>query len=284
MADLNLRLPENAPGELFVDDTCIDCDTCRELAPRTFGSLLNGQSFVREQPKDDGAWAEALRALVSCPTSSIGAERSAKEAAKTLPVAVAGSADVFRCGYSSESSYGAQSYFLLREDGNLLVDSPRAAAPLLKRLEELGGVRRMFLTHRDDVADHAAFRKRFDCDRIIHEADDQIGAEIRLQGSEPREIAKGVLAIPVPGHTRGSCALLVDDTWLFTGDHLWADDAQHLQMGQNVCWYSWPEQLRSLKKLLDYRFEHVLPGHGRSLKLPQPAMRAELDALLKRLS
>lgn len=284
MADLNLRLPENAPGELFVDDTCIDCDTCRELAPRTFGSLSNGQSFVREQPEDDAAWGDALRALVSCPTASIGAERSAKEAAKSLPVPVDGSTKVFRCGYSSESSYGAQSYFLIREDGNILVDSPRAAAPLLERLEDLGGVRRMFLTHQDDVADHAAFRKRFGCERIIHEADDRIGAEVRLQGMEPRALAKGVVAIPVPGHTRGSCALLVDDTWLFSGDHLWADDERHLQMGRSVCWYSWPEQVRSLKRLLDYRFEHVLPGHGRSSSLPQPAMRAELEALLKRVS
>lgn len=297
MADLNLRLPENAPGELFVDDTCIDCDTCRELAPRTFGSLRNGQSFVREQPPDEAAWADALRALVSCPTSSIGAERSAKEAAKTLPVPVGGGpaligsdaaardaagAKVFRCGYSSESSYGAQSYFLLREDGNVLVDSPRAAAPLLKRLEELGGVRRMFLTHQDDVADHAAFRKRFGCERIIHEADDRIGAEVRLHGTNPREIAKGIVAIPVPGHTRGSCALLVDDTWLFTGDHLWADDEGHLQMGHNVCWYSWPEQLRSLKKLLDYRFEHVLPGHGRSLTLERTLMRRAVERLVER--
>jgi glyoxylase-like metal-dependent hydrolase (beta-lactamase superfamily II)/ferredoxin len=284
MADLNLRLPENAPGELFVDDTCIDCDTCRELAPHTFGSLRNGQSFVREQPKDDTEWADALRALVSCPTASIGAERSAKEAAKSLPVAIDDRAKVFRCGYSSESSYGAQSYFLVREDGNLLVDSPRAAAPLLKHLTELGGVRRMFLTHRDDVADHAAFRKRFGCERIIHESDDTIGAEVRLQGTEPREIAKGVIAIPVPGHTRGSCALLVDDTWLFTGDHLWADDEAALQMGRNVCWYSWPEQLRSLKKLLDYRFEHVLPGHGRSVKLPREAMHDEVAQLLERLT
>src|ERR1700748_362553 len=166
VANLNLKLKENAPGELFVDETCIDCDTCRELAPRTFGSLRNGQSFVREQPRDDAEWCCALRALVSCPTASIGAERSAKAAARDLPVAIA--ERVFRCGYSSESSYGAQSYFLQRQGGNVLVDSPRAAAPLLKRLEELGGVARMFLTHRDDVADHATFRERFGCERIIH--------------------------------------------------------------------------------------------------------------------
>jgi glyoxylase-like metal-dependent hydrolase (beta-lactamase superfamily II)/ferredoxin len=299
MADLNRKLEENAPGELFVDDSCIDCDTCRELAPVTFGSLRNGQSFVREQPRDGAEWRRALQAVVSCPTASIGAERSAKEAARDLPVAIAD--QVFRCGYSSEDSYGAQSYFLRRPDGNVLVDSPRAAAPLLKRLEDLGGVQKMFLTHRDDVADHAAFHARFGCQRIIQRADDQIGAELLL-GDEPREIGAGLLAIPVPGHTRGSCALLVDERWLFTGDHLWAeepalparggartrgasnDDEGHLQMGRGVCWYSWPEQLRSLRKLLDYSFEHVLPGHGRSLELSKAAMREQVGGLVRRLT
>jgi glyoxylase-like metal-dependent hydrolase (beta-lactamase superfamily II)/ferredoxin len=279
VADLNLKLPENAPGELFVDETCIDCDTCRELAPRTFGSLRNGQSFVREQPSDDAEWLCALQAVVSCPTASIGAQRSAKEAAQKLPVLIADG--VYRCGYSSEDSYGAQSYFLQRADGNVLVDSPRAAAPLLKRLAQLGGVRRMFLTHRDDVADHASFRARFGCERIIHRDDDTISAETLL-GDEPRELGKGLLAIPVPGHTRGSCALLVDDTWLFSGDHLWAEDA-HLQMSRSVCWHSWPEQKKSLRKLLDYRFERVLPGHGRSLELPAAEMREELEALLAKV-
>ena len=30
------RRPENAPGDFFVDHTCIDCDACRWIAPDTF--------------------------------------------------------------------------------------------------------------------------------------------------------------------------------------------------------------------------------------------------------
>ena len=278
MAQVELKVSQNVPGELFVDSSCIECDTCRELAPETFGSTQSGQSFVKEQPKDDAGWRRALMALVSCPTASIGAERSAKAAARELPVHLDG--PVYRCGYSSESSYGAQSYFLTRPDGNLLVDSPRFAAPLVKRLEALGGVRRMFLTHRDDVADHAKFRERFHCDRIIHRDDDSIGAEIDLAGDA--EIGAGLHAIWLPGHTRGSCALLVDDEHLFTGDHLWAWEGR-LEMGRNVSWYSWSEQKKSLRKLLDYRFEWVLPGHGRSLHLQAREMRREIESLLDRL-
>jgi len=278
MARRELAVVQNVPGELFVDESCIECDTCRELAPDVFGSLESGQSFVKKQPADDHVWRRALHAVVSCPTSSIGADRSAKEAARDLPVHLEG--PVYRCGYSSEDSYGAQSYFLRREVGNFLVDSPRFAAPLVKRIEELGGVRSMFLTHRDDVADHARFHERFGCERIIHRDDAVIDAEVLLEGDH--ELAPGVRVIHLPGHTRGSCALLVDDTYLFTGDHLWAWEGR-LEMGRSVSWYSWTEQKKSLHKLLDYRFEWVLPGHGRSLRLPAAEMRKAVNDLWTRL-
>jgi len=278
MAQRQLAVAQNEPGELFVDSTCIECDTCRELAPDIFGSTESGQSFVLQQPSSDLEWRRALQAVVSCPTSSIGAERSAAQAARDLPVLLDG--PVFRCGYSSEASYGAQSYFLRREGGNVLVDSPRFAAPLVKRMAELGGVRRMFLTHRDDVADHQRFREKFGCERIIHRADnDVVGAEMVLDGD--RELEPGLRAIWVPGHTRGSCVLLADEKYLFTGDHLWAWEGR-LEMGRSVSWYSWTEQKKSLRKLLDYRFEWVLPGHGRSLHLPAAKMRAEVEALAAR--
>ena len=36
MANLAKALPANVPGPWFVDSTCIDCDTCRQLAPEVF--------------------------------------------------------------------------------------------------------------------------------------------------------------------------------------------------------------------------------------------------------
>jgi glyoxylase-like metal-dependent hydrolase (beta-lactamase superfamily II)/ferredoxin len=278
MARRELAVAENAPGDLFVDETCIECDTCRELAPDVFGSLESGQSFVERQPADEPTWRRALHAVVSCPTASIGSERSAKEAARDLPVALDG--PVYRCGYSSEASYGAQSYLIRRADGNVLVDSPRFVAPLVRRLQELGGVRRMFLTHRDDVADHAEFRQRFGCERIIHRDDAVIDAELLLDGDQ--DLGPGLRVIHLPGHTRGSSALLVDEKYLFTGDHLWAWEGR-LEMGRSVSWYSWTEQKKSLRKLLDYRFEWVLPGHGRSLHLPAAAMQREVESLVARV-
>ncbi|HZC81910.1 MAG TPA: ferredoxin, partial [Nitrospiraceae bacterium] len=36
MADVAKRLPTNIDGSFFVDSTCINCDTCRQLAPKSF--------------------------------------------------------------------------------------------------------------------------------------------------------------------------------------------------------------------------------------------------------
>ena len=74
--------------------------------------------------------------------------------------------------------------------------------------------------------------------------------------------------------------LLVDETWLFTGDHLWAWDGR-LEMGRSVSWYSWTEQTRSMERLLDYTFEWVLPGHGRIHHDSAKNMRTHLERCIR---
>src|SRR5579871_2983007 len=144
------RIPENAEGDWFVDGSCIDCDLCRQIAPQTFErSGRAGQSFVARQPVDEAARRRAAMALVACPTASIGAAHpDAASAARAFPEPIADG--VWFCGFASPDSYGASSYLIRRDGGNVLVDSPRAARPLMARLDELGGVSDMFLTHRDD--------------------------------------------------------------------------------------------------------------------------------------
>ena len=286
MARLNLRLPENAPGPLFVDETCIDCDTCRQMAPEIYGET-RGLSYVMRQPESADEKRRAFQALVACPTASIGGAKGAdvRAALATFPERIDG--PVHDCGLRAESSFGATSYLVLRSGGNVLIDSPRAASPLLDRIESMGGARLLFLTHRDDVADHVRLRARLGCDRVLHRADvsrDTRDVEVKLEGDQPVELAPGLLAIPVPGHTRGSCALLVDGEYLFTGDHLWAAEDGSLEMGRGVCWYSWDEQVRSLEKLLEHPFRWVLPGHGRRLQAPSASeMHAKIRRLLGRL-
>ncbi|MGB8507410.1 MAG: ferredoxin, partial [Pyrinomonadaceae bacterium] len=71
MANPARRLRENVEGDFFVDETCIDCDACRQLAPATFHDH-GDQSSVYRQPVTEGDSTRALMALVACPTGSIG--------------------------------------------------------------------------------------------------------------------------------------------------------------------------------------------------------------------
>jgi glyoxylase-like metal-dependent hydrolase (beta-lactamase superfamily II)/ferredoxin len=281
MAKAADRLPENAPGDLFVDRTCIDCATCREMLPSVYAQG-DGHSFVVRQPGTPDETHRALMALVACPTGSIGtvSRASAKAAIESFPEPV--TEDVLFCGFTSESSFGAWSYLIRRPGGNVLVDSPRAAAPLVKRIEGLGGVATMALTHRDDVADHAAFRKAFGAERVIH-LDDAAAlrgeGERFLEGREPAEIVPGLLAIPTPGHTMGHVVYLWKNEVLFTGDHLaFSPRRGHLVGFRDACWWSWEEQIRSMERLLEFDFTLVLPGHGERFREGSPAaMRREIE-------
>jgi ferredoxin len=71
MANFNKCVPENVPGEFFVDSTCIDCKTCRQLAPAAFRET-SAYAFLHTQPQTTEATRQVLRALLACPTGSTG--------------------------------------------------------------------------------------------------------------------------------------------------------------------------------------------------------------------
>src|SRR5947199_6636944 len=142
MADVSRALPANVTGDWFVDATCIDCDTCRQLAPRVFGEA-DGYSFVQAQPAPDDERA-SLHALLACPTGSIGTRGAnrAKGVMGDFPLWI--DDDVYYCGFTSPKSFGGSSYFVKHPDGNWLVDSPKFLPQLVHKLESLGGISHIF--------------------------------------------------------------------------------------------------------------------------------------------
>jgi glyoxylase-like metal-dependent hydrolase (beta-lactamase superfamily II)/ferredoxin len=261
MADPARRHPANVPGAWFVDLSCINCDVSRQCAPWMFGEA-DEQAIVVRQPATADEFNEASRALLACPTASIGVV-GAKPAEGLFPQEI--EAGVFYCGFNSRHSFGANAYFVRRSEGNLLVDSPRFVPPLVRAFEEHGGLARILLTHRDDVADADRYAAHFGARVSIHE-DDRDAAPFAndiLVGREPRTLAPRLVAIPVPGHTRGSVVYLLEDRFLFTGDSLYRSRKRgRLSAFRSATWYSWEELTRSLARLQAYAFEWVLPGHG----------------------
>jgi len=110
-------------------------------------------------------------AMLACPVGAIGTRHAnlAKLVMHDFPLPIEG--PVYYCGFNSRKSFGGNSYFVTHPDGNWLVDSPKFLPFLVRRFNQMGGVRYIFLTHQDDVADAAEYAREFDATRIIHRAD-----------------------------------------------------------------------------------------------------------------
>ncbi len=285
MADKNKRLDSNVAGNFFVDATCINCDTCRQLAPTSFEEV-GKFSAVTTQPIDDGSTHQAYQALLACPVGSIGTEHSDKvrlrDAMASFPLQVED--EVSYCGFNSEKSFGANSFFIEHPEGNWLVDSPRYLKHLVEAFERKGGIAYIFLTHKDDVADAEKYAAHFGAKRIIHREDIEAApdAEWVIEGADSIQVMPQFQIVHVPGHTAGSMALLYKAKFLFTGDHLWWDPLQKRLAAPSQLVWRRHVLVNSIQKLLDHPFEWVLAGHGDRTHLPAYEMRAQLQALVER--
>ena len=283
------RRPQNVSGEFFVDHRCIDCATCRWMAPEVF-KRVDDQSAVAAQPTSEEIRTKALQALLSCPTGSIHTDKPTEDILQvqnTFPLPIDDDLPgVYLCGYHSENSYGATSYLIVHPEGNIMVDSPRYTPKLANQLEKLGGARYMFLTHIDDVADHRKWAERLKCERIIHSGDvEDITADVewKLTGNGPWNIGTDFELIHTPGHTEGSVCLLYKPLKaLFTGDHVAkSEESDDLNLFLMYSKQSVGVQLDSIRKLLDVDFEWFLPGHGYRIRYEDVyAKNSAIEALL----
>jgi glyoxylase-like metal-dependent hydrolase (beta-lactamase superfamily II)/ferredoxin len=288
MARTDLRHRANAAGDWFVDTRCIDCGTCRDIAPRLFGEV-GGFSVVARQPGPGDAVdaVDAWLAAQACPTSSIGTMSRQVRPGRLYPREIKPGSGVFDLGYCSPDSFGASAWFVRRPVGNVMVDSPRFTEALAGPIANMGGIAHVVLTHRDDVADAGRWADRFGARVWIHR-DDRHAAPFAtdlLESGPDTVIQTGLTAIATPGHTKGSVMLLQDERYLFTGDSLaWSHQQADLIAFRDACWWSWPAQADSLARAAaGHRFEWVLPGHGARTKGDPDDLHDRLVRLVARM-
>ncbi|CAL5219989.1 g1928 [Coccomyxa viridis] len=264
------------------------------------------QSAVLRQPETEEERFEAFSALLSCPTYSIHGPADAKQeqraAEESFPRRVAGTENCYHCGYHDELSFGGSSYLIQRPEGNVLVDVPRYNPKLLNRIKDMGGVKYMFLTHKDDVAAHYKWASALGAERIMHKAETNVQqrtneVEHQIEGEGPWGLPDGsedCEIIFTPGHAEAHCVLLYKpQKVLFSGDHLAADvvgewTAKHEDMGDgflgisrsfNCC--SVEQQVESCLKLGAYDWLTLLPGHGRPGGVKDETERKQQLQLIK---
>ena len=271
-----VRRSENAPGEFYVDESCIDCDTCRWMTPEVF-TRTNYKSAVYQQPKsgDRDLQLSALQAAIACPTGSIhtqGAHELLKTAAESFPMKTEVEG-VYYCGYTSPDTFAASSWLLETELGTVLVDCPRYSPLLAKKLKKMN-VRFLVMTHNDDVAGHQKWVDELGVTRVMHQADANRHqgtdkCEMQLQDDQfPFELVPGVKIYHIPGHTRGSIGVLHEKSQTFcSGDHVGGRANGELSAFPMYCSYSWNVQQESMRMMATLPFKNLLPGHGRPVYL-----------------
>ena len=287
MARLEDRHPAGAPGEWFVDTRCIDCGASRHVAPGLIErNPGDGVSVFLRQPETPDEIEMAWRAVMVCPTRSVGHETHKRPDAPVFPQPLGDG--VHRLGHNARASFGAHSYVVERSTGNLMVDAPRWTREVVGPLTDLGGVAHILLSHRDDIADAERYAAHFGAEVWIHADDRDVApfATRLIEGRDQSVVAGDVVAFPVPGHTRGSVLYLVDDHLLFTGDSLsWHPRRESLHAFRQACWYSWPEQTAALGRFAasGLAFDRLFAGHGWNHDAPAATFATELAALVARM-
>jgi len=318
--------PESADedwGRLYISRKCIGAANCRNFAPDLLGEVApdhdlvnNGGAHVAgplvlqgshdkgaftgvvRQPRSKEEYLTARTAAAACPLAAIRLEKAAED----IPAAELGDPwrewprrledNVWALGNSARRNIGALTYFIELPGGGILVDLPTPSEKLFRWLEAHGGVRWMFLTHRDHVQHHAEFAVRFpESRRVMGAADVNMrprswgdvtdAVEVKLGNALipmtldgtpiPQEaLADSELAVlPQPGHTPGSLCLLYNGRFLFTGDHLhYSHRLGHMVAPRLQCWDDWDRQCDSVSQLAAWaeagrlHFQWLLPGHG----------------------
>ncbi|MXQ54736.1 MBL fold metallo-hydrolase [Shimazuella alba] len=282
------RLSTNVAGDFYVNSACIGCGVCRQLTPDVF-SMVDGLFAVTQQPKEEWEKRNVFHALLSCPTAAINSadKNGLTEVMHDFPLLI--EKDVYYCGFTSGKSYGGHSYFIKHPEGNWLIDASRFVPLLAKRLEELGGVDIIFLTHNDDqeFLDADLYAKRFGAKRIIHMKDKvpELDAEHLVEEIHSMNWSEDFRIVVVPGHTEGHMVLLYKKKYLFSGDHLYWDSMKNSLSAPEgfYCFYSWSEQMNSMKSLMKESFEWVLPRHGERIQLAPKVRKEAMKRLIRHM-
>jgi glyoxylase-like metal-dependent hydrolase (beta-lactamase superfamily II)/ferredoxin len=280
VARLDQQHPLDASGNWFVDTRCIGCDVARHWAPGLIAEDANALSYIQRQPETPEEEAALWRAAVACPTQSIGNRVARRPPHPPFPFQL--TTGVHAMGHNDESSFGAHSYLVRHGGINFLVDSPRFLRSLAARVDDLGGIQHVLLTHRDDVADADRWADRYGARVWIHAADAAAApyASEIVPGEASAVVTEGVTIVPIAGHTRGSVAIHVDDRFLFTGDSLhWDHHRRRLDVFAGATWYSWARLADAVDRLAGLRVEWVFPGHGMWHLVGADAYAAQMAAL-----
>ena len=167
----------------------------------------------------------------------------------------------------NRDTLGGTSYFILRNEGNILIDCPAWDKNNQDFLESNGGVRWLFISHRGAIGKSEEIQKNFDCEILIQEQVAYLLPESRVTAFTDKFTIDSISqVIWTPGHSPGSSCLYhnSDGGILFTGRHLLPNrEAEPVPLRTSKTFH-WHRQIKSIKSLLEkfspQTLKYICPG------------------------
>jgi glyoxylase-like metal-dependent hydrolase (beta-lactamase superfamily II) len=167
----------------------------------------------------------------------------------------------------NRDTLGGTSYFIVRNEGNILIDCPALEQINLDFLRSHGGVRWLFITHRGAIGKTAEIQPTFGCEVLIQEQEAYLlpGLTVTSFGQEFTLDAAAKL-IWTPGHSPGSSCLYYSDLGgvLFSGRHLVPNQHSEPVPLRTAKTFHWPRQIKSLQYILEHftpeTLQYICPG------------------------
>ncbi|HIK07327.1 MAG TPA: MBL fold metallo-hydrolase [Trichormus sp. M33_DOE_039] len=167
----------------------------------------------------------------------------------------------------NRDTLGGTSYFIVRNEGNILIDCPSLDEVNQNFLRSHGGVKWLFITHRGAIGKTSEIQQNFGCEVLIQEQEAYLlpGLTVTTFTQELTLDATTKL-IWTPGHSPGSSCLYYNSNGgvLFSGRHLVPNlQGEPVPMRTSKTFH-WPRQLQSLEKLIQIftpeTLQYICPG------------------------
>ena len=154
----------------------------------------------------------------------------------------------------NRDTLGGTSYFIIGNEGNILIDCPALEQINQDFLSLHGGIRWFFISHRGAIGKAAEYQQILNCEILIQEQEAYLlpGATVTTFTDEFTLNATTQI-IWTPGHSPGSSCLYYRefDGVLFSGRHLLPNQHGEPMPLRTSKTFHWPRQLKSVKLLCD---------------------------------
>ncbi len=179
----------------------------------------------------------------------------------------------------NRDTLGGTAYFIVGNEGNILIDCPAWDNINQDFIRLHGGVRWLFISHRGAIGKIAELQQAFNCEVVIQEHEayllpgltlTTLGRELKLNAISPLGLTTPVGSIAeliwTPGHSPGSSCLYYSDFGgvLFTGRHILPNPKAEATPIRTAKTFHWFRQIKSLKLLLEKfspeTLSYICPG------------------------